>query len=273
MAVVIETGFTGITYDLTHLRIGWRRITGTATASSAAAGFAASNANTVRTDSAWRSDSLPGSAATWTLTFDADADVSYVGIAGHDLGTQNATVEIEVSDGLGGWDAVAGSSVSPVNDDVILWLFDTVNTDAIRLTISVADDDPTIAVVSAGAVTEWPRRAVWTGTPITESDTVTFVNNLSDTGNWLGRTRTQTGQEFSVQVNNLPETWRVGELPDFKAHANGEDATFFIALRPGDDPNELAYAWSTDTVMATRDRNNRPISGSITLKCMGHKPA
>ena len=75
-----------------------------------------------------------------------------------------------------------------------------------------------------------------------------------------------------MQVNNLSEAWRAGEFAEFKAYANGEDAAFFIALRPGSDPDEVAYAWAADMAMATRDRNNWAIAGTVKLKLMGHKP-
>lgn len=139
------------------------------------------------------------------------------------------------------------------------------------MAINSADGNPTIATIAGGAVQEWPRKAVWTGTPITEGDRITFANNTSDTGVLVGRTVVSDGLEFQVTVNNLSETFRTGDFADFKAYANGEDALFFIAPRPGDYPDEVAYAWATDVVRMTRDTPNNRVSGSVTLNLMGHR--
>lgn len=267
MTVVVETDFVGTEYNLNHPRVGWRRMAGTVTASTAADGFAASNAGTPRTDTAWRPTAAT---ATWTLTPDAPDVISYIGIAGHDLGTQNATLSLQIDTGTG-FTTVPGCTVSPEDDDPVMFLFEPVAVDAVRINITAADAAPTVAVIAAGDVTEWPRYAQWTGQPITEGDDISFANNQSDTGNWLGRTKTSNGLAFSVQVAHLPESWRQDEFKAFKAHANGEIATFFIAHRSWDYPDEVAYAWLTDLATMSRDIPNRRASGAVTLNCRGYR--
>lgn len=271
MSVYIQTGFNGLTEDLNHPRIAFnRRREGTGTGSTEAAGFDAVNAGTVRLDTAWRPTAVP---ATWTNIFLNPRNVQYVGIAGHDLGTQNASIAIQTTvDGGSTWDTVAGlGAITPEDDSAILCLFDTVNADGYRVAINSADDNPTIATIAGGAVQEWPRKAVWTGTPITEGDKISFSNNTSETGVLTGRTRVSDGLEFQVTVNNLSEAFRTGDFKEFKAYANGEDAAFFIAHRPLDYQDEVAYAWATETVRMTRETPNHRVSGSVTLNLMGHR--
>lgn len=191
----------------------------------------------------------------------------------HDLGTQNANISIQTtSDGGGTWDTVTGlGSIEPEDDSAILCLFDTVNVDGYRVQINSADGNPTIATIAGGAVMEWPRKAVWTGTPITEGDRISFTNNSSETGVWLGRTKTSDGLEFPFVVNNLSEDFRTGDFKDFKDYANGEDAAFFIAPRPLDYPDEVAYAWAADTVRMTRDTPNKRVSGTVNLNLIGYR--
>ena len=268
MTVRIQTGFTGDEYDLNHPRIGWRRMSGTITASSSADGFNGANAGTPRTDTAWRPTGSP--THIWSLTPASAQVISYAGIAVHDLGTQNATVALQINTGAG-FATVAGTSFAPVDDEPILYLIDPVSVTAARIVITATDAPPTIGVIAIGEVTEWPRKAVWTGTPITEGDDISFADNQSDTGNWLGRTKKANGLEFGMQVNNLTETWRQTEFKEFKAHANGETATFFVAPRPGSYPDELAYAWVTDLARMSREIPNKNVSGTVNLQCRGYR--
>ena len=92
MTCVIDVGFLGDNYGLEYPRIGWQRRGGSYAASTEAAGFAAVNAGTPRTDSFWKPTSLPGALATWTQTFNSNRTIGYIGIAVHDLATQNAVI-------------------------------------------------------------------------------------------------------------------------------------------------------------------------------------
>lgn len=274
MSVFVEDRFKGIDFDLFTPRIGYQRLgQDNATASSETPGFAASNAANVRTDSAWRPTSLPGSAANWGILFGAATAVSYFGVAAHDLFTQNATVALEITVDAGStWTAIAGlDAIVPTENDPILFLFDEAEVDGIRLRIVSADDNPTIATMGTGPVMEWPRRAVWSGTPITEGDNITFNNNRSDTGNWLGRTRISDGLNFSIQIDNMSEAYRTSDFETFKRYANGENAAFWIASRPGNYPDEISYAWTTELVRMTRNRPNAQVTGSVTLNCRGYR--
>jgi len=271
MSVYIQTGFTGLAYDLNHPRIAHRRRgAANAVASTEASGFAALNAGNVRVDSAWRPTALP---ANWSTIFNLPRAVGYVGIAAHDLGTQNADITIQTTSDAGStWDTVAGlANLTPTDDSAILCLFEQETFDGYRVLINSADSEPTIASIAGGPIMEWPQKSVWTGTPITEGDRITFADNMSDTGLLVGRTVVSDGLEFQVQIDNLSEAFRTGDFATFKAYANGEDALFFIATRPGDYPNEVAYAWSSSLVRMSRDRPNKQISGSVTLDLMGYR--
>ena len=267
MGVVIATGFTGTTYGLKHGRVcyDWGR-DGTATATTAAAGFAAVNALPPRTDSAWKPTAIP---ATWTLTYPTARDVSFVGIAKHDLATTNATIAIEYLVGAT-WTAFPGAgALEPADNTPILLLTALTNVDGVRVRITAADDEPTVSIIMVGLADEWPRPFVWTGQPITEGDRIGFENTIAVTGNWLGRSVVSDGLQFGVDMNHVTEAWRQTDFQAFKAYANGEDAAFFIALRPLDYPDELAYAWATNVVTAQRSTANKAISTSVSLQCQG----
>lgn len=272
MSVFIQNGFNGDNYDLTHPRTGHirRGTTGGVTASSAASGFAATNAFNVRLDSAWRPNSVP---ATWAVLFPGDRVLGYVGIGGHDLGTQNASITIQITTNGGTtWTAVDGLNGLAITDDsAIMCLLDPVTVNGYRVRINSADAPPTIATIAGGDVLEWPQRAVWTDTPITESEQITYRNNTSDTGVLIGATADSNGLSFTAQIDNLSETFRTGEFRAFADYCNKGEKAFFIATRPGGYPDEVAYAWSSEKVMMTRERPNARNSGSVTLNLNGYR--
>ena len=265
MTVLIETDFVGVDHNLTHGRICYRRAPGTITTSSAAAGFPAVNAGTLRTDSAWRPTALP---ATWRLNCDPDEDVSYIGIAKHNLGSLNAVFSLQYASGAGDVTFPGMTDISVDNDKPILLLCNTRSVESVRILITSADAMPTIAVISAGVAMEMPRPFVWTGQPITEGEQVAFEDTRSQTGNWLGRSVQSTGLQFSLTMQNASEYWRKTTWQDFKAWANGEGAAFFVAARPC-YPEEVAYAWMNDTARASRGRPNKTNSTELTLNCQG----
>jgi len=192
-----------------------------------------------------------------------------VGIAKHDLGTLNASIAIEYLVGAV-WTAFPGAGIiQPADNTPILLLTALTRVDGVRVRITNADDEPTVSIIMAGLADEWPRPFVWTGQPITEGDRIGFENTRSVTNNWLGRSVVTDGLQFGADMNNVTEAWRQTAFQSFKDYANGEDAAFFIALRPLDYPDELAYAWATNVVTASRAMPNKRISTSVSLQCQG----
>lgn len=266
MAVVIESAFTGISEGLSHPRVGWHQEPGTIAATSAASGYAAANALTPLTYTGWQPASAP---ASLQITFTAEASPSYLGIAAHTIGTAGATVTVRKLIGATWSDWGGGTAATPTTDDAIMFLLDPQAVDGIG--IRVTGGLPVIGVLRAGAVMEWPRRATWTGLPITESQRLAYSTNQSDGGHWLGRTLVATGFEFGVNIDHMSETYRTGNFKDFATHANTGDATFFYADRPSDYPDEMAYCWSPETVRMTREQPNKSISGSVQMKLQGYR--
>jgi len=123
-----------------------------------------------------------------------------------------------------------------------------------------------------GLADAWPRPFVWDGRPITEGDQISFENTIAVTGNWLGRSVVSDGLQFELTMMHAPEEWRQTRFKRFKRYANGENAAFFIAARPEDYPDELAYAWATNVVTADRAMPNKRVSTSVTLTCQGLRP-
>jgi hypothetical protein len=286
--IVIEQGFTGAAYPFPNPRIGWRRATGTITASTAAAGYAAANAAAPETFTFWRPTVMP---ATWALEADEATEFSYLGIAAHTLGTDGATVTLEVYDpGLAAWQAVAAHT--PADDAPILFLFAPRYADKVRLSLAGATA-PTIGVIYAGAVTEFPRRATYAPSVSLENTKhAAYSVNLTDGGQWAGRSLIYRAFAPEVDIQHIPEDWSRTELEPFALAA--EAAPFFIADRPGEARTgeavrlgfeagvytalpanahdaSVAYAWAMDDIRPARAAPNAGQACNLQLKLTGFK--
>lgn len=261
MAVVIENGFTD-----THLpHIGWERITGTISASTEASGYEASRAGTVETFDGWQPTSLP---ATWEIDVGSSVDVTYCGIAAHDLGTNGCTVVVGYWDGSA-WQGVVNET--PSDDTAIFFLITSQAATKWRVRITGTGSMPTLGHIAFGEVLVVPRRATYLGTPLDETEVVTYRQNLSETGELLGRNVEGNGLEFQVSIDNLSEDFRLGDWRLFKQHCDSGDQTFFIAPKPASYPGEVAYAWCTESPRVSREIANERVTGSVTLQCRGYR--
>jgi hypothetical protein len=261
--IVLKPYFAGIAYPLSHPRIGWRKAQGTIAGSTSAAGFAAANAGTDRTDSFWRPTALP---ATWTVTLDAAQVISYAGIAAHDLATVGATVFFETWDGAN-WQT-QGQNV-PTDNGPIFFLFNEISTTQYRVRVT-GSAVPTIAVIRAGRVMEWERLATYAPSVSFERTEQTSYNtNLTDGGQWAGRSVIRKETRPNMQVDNLSETWIASEFDAFRAAAR--DVPFFIADRPSQYPASVAYAFATGELTPDRAIPNARVANSITLDLQGFR--
>lgn len=263
MAVTIAPGFTGTLYPLNTPRIGWRSIVGTVSASTSAAGFAAANAATNRTDSFWRPTALP---ATWQIDAGADVSVSYVGIGAHDLGSRACTVLVQTSPDSVTW--TTRLTIVPTDDSAIFGLFGQVFPRYVRLNISGAGGNPTIGVVKFGVVTEFSRPAIYAPSiSFQRTRNVSYSANITEGGQWAGRSIVRTTLAPEMTVNHLSESWIASEWDEFALYA--ETAPFFVADRPGSYPASCAYAWTTSDLRAQRDVANANSANSVAMSLTG----
>lgn len=265
MTTFIQSGFVGIEYPMDHPRIGWRTYDGTAIADASEAGYPASNALDVRTALGWRGTSVTA----WLgVDFTTARTCSYCGIAGHDLGTQDATYILERWTGSAWVEVVA--EVITLSNEAIMFLFGAVSATRFRLRLTGANAAPRIGHIRFGPVTELPRRASYAGTtPISESRTYQYDTLRSNGGAFMGRSIVSSSLQFAIDVRHISETWRASEWVDFRQYANTGNATFFYTDRPASYPEDVAYAWSNQALSASRDIPNKDISVQFTLQCEG----
>lgn len=244
-------------------RIGWRALSGTVTASSAATGYEATRATKVETYDGWRPTSLP---ATWEINAGAAVNADYCGIGAHDL----AGCVIEVQRWAGSGFANVLGPVEVTDNSAVLALFAAATATRWRLRIVGGPRMPTLGHIRFGEALAFPRRSRYLGLPIDESRMIEYRQNRSEMGDFLGRNVRFQGNQFDLEIENIPEEFRQGPWREFTNYLDAGAGTFFIAGKPESYPLEVAYAWPTGTFRAERTRPNRRISTSVNLSCEGY---
>lgn len=260
--IQFETGFLGTAYDLTTPRIGAFPIAGTVTASTEEAGFAGDNANNALTYTFWKPTADP---STWQLSFTSQT-VSYCGIAAHNIGSLGGQVAVQEWNGSA-W--VGVRSFGPTDDGPIMFLFTPRTTDRIR--IRIAGCIPTIGVIWFGSVTEFPRKAQWTGSvPFNEVINSVYTDNVSDGGHVLDRFATRKAGIAAMEVQNLSETWVAANLPALQTHM--ASLPIFMADRPNGYRYSIVFGMATEPLRVERTRPVLGAARSLTINVSANEP-
>jgi hypothetical protein len=229
---------------LTHSRIGIDNIarTGTVDASSAAVGFPASAAANPLTYEFWKPTSVP---AWFRVDAGAPVTVDYVGIASHNLGSAGSTVTVQRSSDNDTWvDVVA---TVPTNNSPIMFLFAGVSARYWR--VLVTGNSPTIGVINIGKVLEMQRAAYAGINPIDLSRRTVIRPNVSEGGQWLGRSVIREGSATSVGFRHLTNAWYRANFDPFVEEARSYP--FFFAWRPEGYPDSVGYVWTQSDIVPT----------------------
>lgn len=243
--------------------LGWRNLVteGGVAADSAATGYPVSNVANPATYPPWRSASADEQYLTIHL---GSADVDYVGIAAHNLGSAHIPVSIE---GLAGptesWTELVPDAIYG-DDRPLLFRFPTQPLSDIRIRLQAGAAPPEIAVVKTGVLTIMPRRIYVGHTPITDGRRTDVANGQSESGQYLGRLVTGERLDTSAKFENLPALWYREEMRPFLDYAS-RDGTFFFAWRPSSYPKEVGYSWLTGDVRPQNQRSNGMMSVELSL--------
>jgi hypothetical protein len=171
------------------------------TASTTAAGFFEQAPANSLTYESWSPSSLP---ATLDVTVSGSLPVTYCGIASHTLGTSAATVALQYS--TDGTTYVTVDEVGAVDDAPILFMFAKINAQYWRLSIS-GSTAPSLAVWYLGEALVMERGVYQGYTPIELSRKTIFRPQMSESGQWIGRSIVRKSVSSTMQVNNLSNVW------------------------------------------------------------------
>lgn len=203
----------------------------------------------------------------------SDAEIDYVGIAGHNLGSAG------ISYSLLGYDGSAWIPITPTRtpDDnaAITEHFDPVTYGTYRLALNQPDGAPgaAIAHVKLGNILQLQRPRYVGDVPGGMDIQVEKIASKSYSGQHLGSVLVSQGNKFSItQENNTAAFCRSSSLQYFFKHArqlqklsNGPVETFFFAWRPDDYPLEIQYCGETTSFSPpTNQRNNGMMQWSMS---------
>jgi hypothetical protein len=99
------------------------------------------------------------------------------------------------------------------------------------------------------------QRRIYQGhTPLTLSRDTELSNNVSEGGQYLGRSIIRKGASTSAQWTHLNASWYRANFDPFVKSARTNP--FFIGWRPLQYPNELGFVW-TDSDIAPQNTGPR----------------
>lgn len=257
MSVIISSDLVlaaaqGLQVPLTHARIMYDTHTldalTTVVGSSEIAGFEADSVLTTDTYSRWRGSAVPA-----TLSFDLGSSkaVDYFFIAGHDFADTGVTCKVQYSTNNADWLDATDSRFFTSNR-AIAFLFEEIEARYWRLNITAATAPPVVAVVYFGVALPMQRPIYGGHEPITMSRQTEIRSNMSEGGQFLGRSIVRKGLTGSFEWRHLKPGWVRSMFDPFIEAARTRP--FGIAWRPAAYPDEVAYAW---------------VNGDITPRNMG----
>lgn len=212
-----------------------------------------SGAGVMLTQNTYERVTVPDASESYQFTF-ADTEIDYIAIAGHSLGTKGATIEISYDLGAGGDTVIA--TLSPSDDRPILLTFDEVEADEINLLVT-GGTGAEMAHIRAGKALVMERALYGGHSPINLSAKTEYQSNMSDTGQFLGRTITRKGTESSFSWRHLTPEWYRQYFQPFVDFA--KTGAFFIQWRPDQYPDEVSYCYTTKDIQPSN------MSGGIRL--------
>lgn len=209
---------------------------GTWTASSEAADFPALSAKYPTTTQFWK----PSSSPSWLkVDLGAARDIDYVGIVGK---TAGLTVTVEYSNDDAAWTPV--DSVIPADNTAQIYLFEEVSARYWR--VSVSGGIPAIATVYVGKAMVMQRGLYDGHSPINLSRQVGYTTNITETGQFAGRSVVKKGLATSASWQHLTGNWYREYFDKFVQEAISRP--FFWVWNPTEFPQEVAFCWTNNDI-------------------------
>jgi hypothetical protein len=232
MTVIIKSGAT----DLNVINVLYANVfsQSTVTYSSAAAGYPGANAQDEQTWNSWKPTAVPAYA---TVDLGAAVMCNCLGIAAHDLGTEDASVALQHSANGSSWTTIVAAYSPTDNEDIQVYF---ANTSARYWRVVIGDAVASIGVIKLGAALKFPCAPLEGHRPLHHSRKVTMLSNQSAGGNFLGNRPVKLGAETGVNIGMVDRDWAETDLADFETHFNNGGA-FFYCGSPSDTPKDMGY--------------------------------
>jgi hypothetical protein len=232
----------------------------------------------------WQGDTSPSvTDYNWYvyLTLTGFNSVSSVAIARHDLGSREFSYLVQYSLDSGATWVDVGTAFIPDDDSAIVSFFNLVSTNLWRIKINSSRliaamvVGPKIAHVKIGVAMVLQRRIYVGHKPAIISKQVKKIVNGSESGQYLGQEIIRSYHTSSLQQENNTANYIREEVQPFIEHVNGHrvitdtaPATFFFAWRPGDYPEDVIYAWTSENITPENQRSNGMMSWGFEMEAI-----
>jgi len=264
MAVIFQAGYSlpGGDEPLTHARIAHANnwlAGGTVNASSTATGYFAEGPANSLTYEKWK----PSAPGTWEYDHGGASECDYCAIGAHTFGTDSATFKVQYWNG-GAWVDLCAAQ-SPADDEPIMVIFAPQTRQRWRVNISAGT--PEIGVVKFGKALQMERAFFGGHAPLNLARQTVLRSNLSETGEFLGRTKQRTYLASSFGWEHLTAAWVRTNWPTLQTAIETEP--FFVAWRPGDYPDVGLV--QVDSLDAPQNMGIRDLmQASLTVRGYGY---
>ena len=242
MTVFIQPGLSPDP-PLTHARIGYQNIVAPSNLTgSSTAGIAGFPLLSVANPLTYERFVPSASPALIVIDAGVPVEVDYIGIAAHTL--SGRTVLLQSSTDGSTWTTRLSMTVD--NNETILGLISPITARYWRISVTWTTA-PQIGVLYIGKSLAM-QRAIYGGhSPITLARNTVIQPNVSDTGQWVGRSIIRQGYRSSYEWNNLTAAWYRANFDPFVKAARTDP--FFIAWRPSQFSEEVVYGWTTGDII------------------------
>ncbi len=229
---------------LDHPVIGWHNVVTSTNvvANSADPDFPASNLANPATHLDWRADATGLQYV--TVTIDTVDALDYVGIAGHNFGSEQ--IPISILDSLGN---TLVDEVLLADDSPVLFRFTAQSLAGITLALNATSGQlPRAAVLYVGKLLVLERKIYVGHTPLTQARRFNVQNGRSESGKFLGRIVLGAWRESVIPLSLLSPGW-------YRDHGGDEflavaaETPFFFGWRPQSYPYEIGYCWLLEDPM------------------------
>lgn len=272
MTVIFESGYSlpGADLPLKHARIahaGNWHTGGTVTASSTATGYNADAPDNSLTYERWKPSSLT---ATWDIDLGSAKATNYCCIAAHTMGTNGNTLTVQYdSTGGGTWVTVATEAIT--DDSPIFCIFDSETRQDWRVQIS-SGTAPEIGVIKFGTALQMERPFYVGFAPSRMMRKTQVTGNMSEGGQFLGRTKIRTSSEVTYSWSNLTYAWVRANLDGTAGLLQSvETEPFFCAWRSASE-DDVEFGWTRGPVSSPSITGPRDLmSFTLSAEVLGYE--
>lgn len=197
---------------------------------------------------------------TITVRTDDLGPINYIAIAGHNFGSTGSTIAVEGTSEPSGSSPDLSSPAEgewitgfiPSDDSPLILMFGEVETEVVRLRFVNPSSTPLeIAVMYVGKATVMEEGIQADHTPLPLAITRDRVAGQSENATFLGAVITGEWMQSTASFANMSADWTREELVPFLEFAS--ENPFFWAWQPESYPDEVAFAWMTESPQPVLD--------------------